>query len=235
MRNRQNFVAIIPARGGSKGIPQKNIIPLLGKPLIYYTIQAALQTKKLDSIYVSTEDEKIKEVAQSYGIKVINRPKRLATSIATTESVLIHAVNEIKKKNGLVNNIVLLQPTSPLRTSEDIDKAISMFLKRKADSLFSAARFNGFLWKTKSGKARPINYNFHNRPRRQKIMQYLENGAIYITKADILLKEGCRLGGRIVIYEMPSERSVEIDTPFDIYLTIEILKRGKNEEDKDWK
>ncbi len=157
------IISIIPARGGSKGIPKKNLKLLNGKPLIAYSIEQSLKSKLIDFTYVSTEDQDIKEVSLSYGAKVIDRPEEFATDKASTESVLLHASEFL---NNDFDIIVLLQPTSPLRLATQIDEAIELLISQKGDSLLSVFENNSFLW-AKNGTS--INYDYKNRPRRQDI------------------------------------------------------------------
>ena len=133
----KTILGLIPARGGSKGLPRKNIRPLLGKPLIAWTIEQALASEYLDRVVVSTDDEKIAEISRKYGAKVpFMRPKESAADEARRIDVVLHAIDWMEKNDNSYDLIMLLQPTSPLRTSEDIDKAIKLFISKKADSLF---------------------------------------------------------------------------------------------------
>ena len=220
-----NILAIIPARGGSKGIPRKNIRFLCGKPLIAYTIEAALGSKIIDRVVVSTEDGEIAKIARDYGAEIIERPEEFATDSASTEPVLEHAVKYLEKiEDYRANVVVLLQLTSPLRNSQHIDEAIETFFSNKYDSLLSVCPSHAFLWKVDRDRVCPINYDFQNRPRRQdRQPEYQENGAIYITKCDILMSEHNRLGGKIGLYIMPAEDSWEIDTEFDFRLCEQLI------------
>ena len=225
MFGKPNILAIIPARGGSKGIPRKNIRPLCGKPLIAYTIEAALDSKYIDRVVVSTEDEEIAGVAREYGAEVIERPPELADDFAPTEPSLEHVARYMEEIEGYRTDVmVLLQPTSPLRNSQHIDEALKTFFTSKYDSLLSVCLSHIFLWKLDNGEPLPLNYDFQNRPRRQdKQPEYRENGAIYITKCDILMSEHNRLGGKIGLCIMPAEDSWEIDTEFDFWLCEQLI------------
>ena len=215
------IISIIPARGGSKGIPKKNLKLLKGKPLIAHSIEQSLKSKLIDLTYVSTEDQNIKEVSLSYGAKVIDRPEEFATDEASTESVLLHAAYFLIYK---FDYLVLLQPTSPLRYPKQIDESIELIIKEKGDSLLSVYKNDSFMW-SKDGKS--INYDYRDRPRRQdKEWEFIENGSVYITKRDILLSEKNRLGGRIIMYEMPKWMSFEIDEEIDFEI-IEYLIKSK--------
>jgi len=226
MDEQSNVIAVIPARGGSKGIPRKNVREIAGEPLIAYTIKAALGSKALSRTIVSTEHQEIAQVARECGAEIVIRPAELATDFAPTEPVLEHAVKHLEETEGYrANVIVLLQPTSPLRDSQHIDEALEAFFKNDYDSLLSVCPSHVFLWRMGGKGAYPLNYDFKNRPRRQdREPEYRENGAIYITKHHILIGEHNRLGGKIGLYVMPVESSLEIDTEFDFWLCESILK-----------
>lgn len=215
----KKIISIIPARGGSKGILRKNIKLLNGIPLIAYSIEQSLNSKFVDSTYVSTEDSEIKEISEKYGAEVIDRPSHLADDRSSTESVLLHAA---KLVNYDFDYIVLLQPTSPLRFPEHIDKSIQMIVNQNADSLLSVCKNKSFLWKADGTS---INYDFRNRPRRQdKEWEYIENGSIYVTSKNVLINSNNRLGGKIITYEMPNWMSFEIDDEFDFELVEHLVK-----------
>lgn len=227
---KHKILAIIPARGGSKGIPRKNIKPLCGKPLIAYTIEAALSSKYLDRVVVSTEDKEIAEIAREYDTEIMMRPMELAGDFAATEPVLEHVIKHLNETAGYrCNVVVLLQPTSPLRNSQHIDEALETFFSNKYDSLLSVCLSHIFLWKVDKKGLYSLNYDFRNRPRRQDIEpEYRENGAIYITKHDILTNTHNRLGGKIGLYIMPEENSPEIDTEFDFWLCEQLITFQRN-------
>ncbi|TDX58905.1 cytidylyltransferase domain-containing protein [Orenia marismortui] len=226
-RNR-NIVAIIPARGGSKGIPRKNIKLLAGKPLIAYSIEQALASKLVDRVIVSTDDEEIKEVAESYGAEVpFVRPKEFATDEAATEPVLQHAVQYLEQNQDYsIDLVVLLQATSPIRYAEDIDKSIKKLVETQADSLLSVSESHAFFWLEKINGDNQALYDYKNRPRRQDIeeQKYQENGSIYLTKKEILMAENNRLGGKIEKYIMEKLKSFEIDDLEEFWLIEQIIK-----------
>lgn len=206
-------IAIIPARGGSKGIPHKNIRPLLGIPLIAHSIKDAQEAQLVDQVYVSTDDQKIAEISESYGAKIIYRPPELANDTASSESALLHALVQLENEKINPELIVFLQCTSPIRTGEDIDNAIIKLKKENADSLLSVSPCHRFLWEEVDGMARSINYDYKNRSRRQDMNpQYVENGSIYVFQSRIIKDLGNRLGGKISLFVMSEEASLEIDS-----------------------
>jgi CMP-N,N'-diacetyllegionaminic acid synthase len=207
-----SFLAIIPARGNSKRIKDKNIRIFNGKPLIYWTIVAALKSKFIDEVYVTSDDKRILEISNQYAANTITRPKKLSGPVIHGDIAMKHAYLKINKK---FDYIIMLQPTCPLRTSKNIDEAIKIILNKNYDSLLSVNLDTSFIWKKEKNFYKSINYNFRQRPRKQDVKFYKENGAIYITKTKILLKNNNRLGGKIGIYNMKYEVSVDIDTLSD--------------------
>lgn len=220
------IIAIIPARGGSKRVPFKSIVDLAGRPLMAYTIKAAKESGIFDKIIVSTDNRRIAETAARYGAQVIKRPKRLAGDRTPTEPVMLHVLERLRKKEDYRPDIIfLLQPTSPLRNKDDIRAAHKRFMDEKLDSLLSVTRNTSFIWEKKKKSFRPINYNYHKRPRKQDFKnQFKEDGAIYIVKYSIFMKERNRLGGRIGYYLMDEYRSAEIDKPLDLLVAKQILR-----------
>lgn len=224
MKQNKRIVAIIPARGGSKGIPKKNIMDFCGKPLIAWTIQQALGSAYIDEVYVSSDDADILRISKKFGAKGIVRPRSLARDTSSTEDALIHALSSI---SGDVSIVVFLQATSPLRTASDIDKAIETFFSKKADSLFSAALLDDCcLWKKNNRKLESFSFDYKNRGRRQEREPlFLENGSIYIFKPGVLKKYHNRLGGSIACYIMDYWKSYEIDKKEDLEICRYYMKR----------
>ena len=208
--------AFIPARGGSKGISNKNIKKFAGKPLIVHSIEYSLDSKHVDEVVVSTDDSKISNIAESAGAKVIKRPPDLSTDTATTESVIEHYLNLSKTKAEI---IVLLQATSPLRPKGSLDKALNHFQKGGYDSLLSICPTHRFFWRVKDNKTIHADYDYLNRPRRQDFkkgdIRFIENGSVYIFTCKHFDKTGNRLGGKIGYEEWPLEYSLEIDSSLD--------------------
>ena len=200
-------LGITPARGGSQGIPRKNIQPLCGKPLIAWTIEAAQAARRLDRYAVSTEDAEIAKAARRAGAEVIERPSALATHEATTLSVLQHALTQVP-----ADTVVLLQATSPIRETGLIDRCIERFFESGADSLAT-----GFI----------CTYTAYGttHARRQEIPGFFyDDGNVYVMKADLILR-GERCGERIERVLLDREQNVEIDEPFDLWLAEQVLKR----------
>jgi CMP-N,N'-diacetyllegionaminic acid synthase len=226
MMQNLNVIALIPARGGSKGVPRKNIRPLLDLPLIAHSILDAKQSKLVDRVYVSTDDPEISAVSLKYGAEIIHRPDAIAGDTATSESALIHALAEIEKAGTQPELIVFLQCTSPLRTGLELDRAIEQFRTEQADSLLSVTPTHRFLWEQRDGIAKSINYDYRDRQRRQDMNpQFMENGSIYIFKPWVLTELGNRLGGKISLFVMDEEQSWEIDSIADFEYVEFLLNR----------
>ncbi|MBS3121391.1 N-acetylneuraminate synthase [Candidatus Woesearchaeota archaeon] len=225
-----NIIAIIPARGGSKGIPKKNIALLAGKPLIAYTIEEAKKSKYINRIIVSTDSEEIANVSREYGAEVIIRPKELAQDTTPTLPVLKHVLENVEKEY-CVNLIVVLQPTSPLRKVEYIDLAIKKLMDENCDSVVSVCKFDhspAAIVSVEDDKLQMTSTN-SNKFRRQDSNLYLINGAVYVVKRDIMMKlDNYIVGGDIRIIVMPKEASVDIDEPIDLKLAESFLKEDKD-------
>jgi CMP-N,N'-diacetyllegionaminic acid synthase len=214
----REVLAIIPARGGSKRVPGKNLAPFEGKPLLAHSIEDALGAALVTRTVVTTDDAEIKKVALSFGAEVIDRPAELATDTATSESALAHVMSTLRDREGYEPDlIVFLQCTSPARDPNDIDEAIRTLDREKADSLLSVARFDKYIWQPGPDSASPINYDFRRRWRDQEFPpQYMENGSIYVFKPDVLRKTDNRLGGKIALFEMDASKGFQIDHAADL-------------------
>jgi len=223
------ILSIIPARGGSKGLKNKNIRLLLNKPVLQYSVESSLNSKYVTKTVVSTDDQKISSIAKKLNCQVIMRPKKLATNKAKLEPVISHVLKKLKKEENYIPDIiVLLQNTSPLRTSSDVDNAMNIFLKKNFTSLLSVSPSHYFIWKIKKNTAAPLNYDPKNRTNRQDMKkEFVENGAIYITNYSSFQKTKCRISGKIGLYIMPSEVSYQIDTLEEFNIIEDILKNKK--------
>lgn len=223
----KKYIALIPARGGSKSIPLKNIKKIAGKPLIYWTIEAAINCSKIDKVYLSTDSEKIIDTAkmiESKKFEIIGRSPETATDTASTESVML----EFASFHDF-ENLILIQATSPLLTAKELEEAIAIFEGSKADSLLSVVEQQRFIWKKSSDSlVKPLNYDPLNRPRTQNFEGYLvENGAFYITSKKLLQETECRISGNITYYKMPEDTYYEIDEPEDWEIIEKLLLSRK--------
>jgi N-acylneuraminate cytidylyltransferase len=230
----KEVLAIIPARGGSKGIPRKNIQLLGGKPLLAHSIEAALRTPSIDRVVVSTDDDDIGAVAQQYGAEVIWRPAEISGDLASSESALLHALSYLEEReNYRPDLLVFLQCTSPLTLPEDIQGTIQVLLDQNADTALAVTPFHYFLWKTDAQEnAVGINHNKTRRLLRQEQPpQYLETGAVYVMRVDGFLEEKHRFFGKTAMYPMPAERVFEIDEPVDLKIA-EVLLREQQRKQK---
>jgi CMP-N-acetylneuraminic acid synthetase len=206
--------SVLLARGGSKGIPRKNIIDLNGNPLIYYTIKASLDSR-VNETWVSTDDDEIEDVCINLGCKTLKRPSELSDDKASSESALLHFAEKVD-----FDILVFIQPTSPLLRSEDINKGLDMM--EYYDSVFSAYKQHWIpYWKQ---NITPDGWVPGKRPRRQDVEErFVENGSFYITKRESLLISKTRCSGKTGISEMPFYRSFQIDTPEDLEFMKKIM------------
>jgi N-acylneuraminate cytidylyltransferase len=233
MRKFNDYLFVIPARGGSKGIINKNITIVNGKPLIAWSIEQALSVSPQCNVIVSTDSNEIAKVATEYGASVpFIRPETLAKDTTPTEPVLLHALEWFESQSTLtIKGIILLQPTSPLRHADTIKNAIAKFEKENADSLLSVTENHHFFWRN-SSKPQAL-YDYNNRPRRQDIRNadrtYRENGSIYITTPETLKKNKNRLGGKITIFQMSEEESYEIDTITDLHIVTTLMREFRRD------
>lgn len=213
-----SIYCLIPARGGSKRIKNKNLLKLNGQPLINHTIKHALNSKKINKIYVSTDDKKISHIIPKK-ISIIKRPKYLSGDFTTTEEVIFHFLNELsKKKVNVPKYIVLLQCTSPFREKNDIDEAIRLLIDKRYDSVFSGVINKNLFWVMKK-KIKPVNYIPKKRLTEQKMRkQYIENGSIYVFRTSGFIKSKCRLFGKIGIHLMSKKNSLQLDDMEDLNL-----------------
>lgn len=223
----EKIISIIPARGGSKGIRKKNILPIAGKPLIVHTIQHSLSSKLIDETIVSTDNKMIKEISEEYGARVITRPKYLARDATPTEPVIQHVIDTLRRENNLPEIIAFLQCTSPLRRKKDIDNQIKLLIDNNYGSVFCAYEKPYFIWKYCKNKLISFNFNNNHRPRRQdRDKEFVETGSAFVFRRGTFEKSKNRICGNVGVYIIPYEYSFEIDTPFDFWLCEQILKKG---------
>lgn len=226
------ILGIIPARGGSKGIPKKNIVDLMGHPLIEYTIIVGNKAKKsgiLDEVIVSTDDREIAEIAKRCGAFVpFIRPAELATDKSKSIDFVIHALEYYKNQGKEFDAVMILQPTSPLRTYEDIKMAIEIYTSERKDSLISCSEdcnFNSLgAYFLENGAVIPLDKRHNWGMRRQDYPKlYVRNGAIFITNVDYLERNGLIISDTPSIYVMPHNRAINIDTLDDLEMCRKIM------------
>jgi N-acylneuraminate cytidylyltransferase len=222
-------ISIIPARGGSKELPRKNIKLFHGKPLIAYSIESAKSSQSIDRVIVSTDDEEIADISKSFGAEVIMRPEAISADRSPSEDALIHVVNTLESSSSVsIDFIVFLQATSPLRPKGMIDQCLKKMTAQGGDSLVSVYFETLFYWREENGEGKSI-HDYKVRPMRQDVKKekkiYRENGSLYIMKRDVLMKGKNRLGGKIILYPMKHGESLEIDSEFDFWLLEKIAKR----------
>jgi CMP-N,N'-diacetyllegionaminic acid synthase len=207
-------------------LPRKNVKPLLGKPLIAYTIEAALGSYFLNRIVVSTEDEEIANIAKEYGVQVIKRPKKLAQDKTLIQPVLEQVLKYLERTEDYKPyGIVLLNPTSPLRTTQHIDKAVHTFLHGTCDTLFTVYGCHMCLWKIDNQNKMAASYDFIHKARRQDMPQeYAENGAVYIMTREYFLRTHRLIGGRMKWSIMPRANSIDINNELDFIIAEALLK-----------
>ena len=232
-------LGVIPARGGSKGVPRKNIKLLGGKPLIWYTLKSAKESKFLSECLVSTEDKEIKETAIGLGAEVpFLRPKELALDTASTLPVLTHALSEMEHQGKYFDAVCILQPTSPFRSPGFIDKCIEKFIQTKADTLISVKKVPDHYnphwvfeetekdrFKISTGEKQII-------PRRQQLPNtFYRDGMVYLVKSDLILRENTLFGSKISAYPTQGD-SINIDTMEDWRLAEAFLKTNMQKPNK---
>lgn len=224
MANKE-FLVIIPARGGSKGIPRKNIVNIAGRPLIDFTIKPALRLLNegtIDEVIVSTDDQEIANMAEKLGIRVpFLRPKEIASDTSKSVEYVLHVLDFFAKRDTFFQSVIILQPTSPLRSAEDVTQAIKLFRNGKCSTLISVYReesYNSSILYHKNGNfAVPLDKNHNKGGRRQDgIPVYVRNGAIYICNSQYVMSFQQLIGDQVLLFEMPKERSLNIDTQEDL-------------------
>lgn len=223
LMGKNGIIAVIPARGGSQRLPRKNVKNLAGKPLISWTIDAALNSRSLDSVVVSSDDEEILSEAAKYPVQVLKRPDHLATATATTFETLLHCVDAPSFQSQTAQQILLLQPTSPLRTSEDIDRAIALKKESGASSVISVCECeHSPLWSNVLNERGEMDdflpAHILNKRSQDLPVYYRLNGAIYISDIDKFKEQGGFFMKNSRAYVMPRDRSIDIDTEIDFKL-----------------
>ncbi|MDY5821619.1 MAG: acylneuraminate cytidylyltransferase family protein [Helicobacter sp.] len=218
-------LALIPARAGSKSIKNKNLAMLCEKPLLYYTIESAKKAQCIDKIVVSSDGDLILQYALSQGVETLNRPEEIARDSTTSDEVILHAIKHYKD----LDNIILLQPTSPLRDSNDIDKAYRIFKEKNANALISVTQIDNKILKAFIAKEDGSLQGIHNNtypfmPRQSLPQTYQSNGAIYIVKRDLFIENPSFLPQNTHYYLMSEEHSIDIDTLADLEYANKIMQ-----------
>jgi CMP-N,N'-diacetyllegionaminic acid synthase len=221
-------VAIIPARGGSKRIPRKNLIELAGAPVLAHSIRHAHAATAVGAVYVSTDDGTIADLARAEGATVVGRPADISDDTAPSEAALTHVLDVHCDAHGDDPELVVfLQATSPVRRPRDIDTAVDALRAAGADSLFSACHEPSHVWRVREGCPESVTYDWRRRAREQEMKDlYRENGSIYVFKPSVLRETGNRLGGRMVIFPMDYWSSFQLDSPEHLELLRWIMERN---------
>lgn len=223
---RGRTLAVIAARGGSKGIPRKNLIDLCGKPLITWTVLQAAAASGVDVVAVSSDDDEILAAAEAASAVGVRRPDDISGDLVSSEAAWLHALDQVDGRLGPFGRIVALQATSPIREASDIDHALDAFEREKLDSLLSVCEVEDYFnWRVGRDGPEPINYDYHDRRMRQQIeKRYLENGSFYVFVPSLLRESKNRLGGRIGMHVMERHKMFQIDRPEDVKLCAAIMR-----------
>jgi len=225
MYKNKKIIAIIPARKNSKEIKKKNLIKLNGLPLISYSIDYAKKSKLIDKVFVTTDGKDIALVSKKFGAEVIMRPKNLCNDVIMPDHAVVHAIDYVKKVlNYSFDYVVFLQPTTPLRKLNELDKAIKHCISKKFDTVFSSIDYKPFLWRKTKSSIYPVSFNPYKRKRRQVIKDINETGSYYITKKESFKKFKNRFGKKISNYNSDFLSFFEIDTMNDYNFIKKLFK-----------
>ena len=221
-------IAFIPVRGGSKSIPLKNIKPIFGKPLVFWTAKAANDADCIDKVIIATDSQEIEKTALNFNLPKVEIYKRLAENAqdtSSTESVMLEYIK--RAKLNAEDKFFLIQATSPLLKAKHIENLYKKYLEEKADSAMTGVLTKHFFW-SKNGN--PINYDYKKRPRRQDYEGIIqENGACYINSVENIIRDKNRMSGKITVYEMPEYTAYEIDEPDDFLIIEKLMERHQND------
>lgn len=229
-----NVYAVVPARGGSEGIPGKNLKKIDGEPLVGIAASQAVQAEEIDHVVVNSDDPDIRAAAEEYDVQVMDRPEKYAQGdmMMGVDKFLNWQVSELENKGHEIDIVVLLYPTGPLRPIKKIDKTVRKVSERGFDSALTLYEDDRYLWETDNDTAKPTNYEPTKRGPRQleDWNQWAENKAVYAMSRNLLAETGCRLGGNIGYVEMSELRSIDIDKPVDL----ELARRIAETDGKSW-
>lgn len=223
----EEVLVVIPARGGSKGIPRKNVRLVDGKPLVAHSILAARASRQVTRVVVSTDDDEIAAAGEAYGAEIVRRPPDLASDTASSEDALLHVLDELERSEGYAPDVILLvQCTSPLTSPDDIDGTIETLLAQGADTSVAVAPFHYFLWsRDDAGTSLAINHDHTKRlMRQQRRPEFVETGAVYAMRVAGFRAARHRFFGAIALHETPIENRLEIDDPIDLELAEERMR-----------
>jgi N-acylneuraminate cytidylyltransferase len=227
VREGARIVAVVPARGGSKGVPRKNVRELAGRPLIAWTLDAVAEAGAPLRLVVTTDDDEIAAIARDRGAEVVNRPEELARDESPTEPAVLHALEAMTRPEGL-SAVLLLQATSPVRRPGTLDRAVREFEASGADALVGVVESPPFLWRGPGAQPTAL-YDVAARPRRQDLLDaqrvYRETGSLYLTRIEAFRSTGNRLVGAIRLFVMREDEGADIDTEED-FLAVERAIRG---------
>ncbi|HKQ45297.1 MAG TPA: acylneuraminate cytidylyltransferase [Rhizomicrobium sp.] len=206
--------AVIPARGGSKGIPRKNLKKVGGIPLVARAVLAVRAARTIERVFVSTDDEEIANTARAAGAEIVRRPADLASDSASSEAALLHALDTLESAGEQLPDVLtFVQCTSPFVRGADIDGAVERLISTASDCAITVSGFHGFVWRAAAGGLQGVNHEGQVRQRRQdRGPEFLENGAVYALRVPAFRRERKRFCGKIVSHAMPAERSLEIDS-----------------------
>lgn len=214
---RGETVAVIPARGGSRGVPRKNVARVGGIPLVARAVRAALDSGRIDRVVVSTDDAEIADAATHAGAEIVWRPAELSGDHASSETALVYALDALAERGVRVEVLAFLQATSPFIPAAELGRACELVASGEADSCFSARESYEFFWTERDGLAEALGHDASHRPRRQdRDPAYVETGAFYVMSADGFRRAGHRFFGRVRVVEVPEATAIEIDTPDEL-------------------
>ncbi len=230
MTGSSECIAIIPARGGSVGIPRKNVKPLAGKPLLLWAVEAARAARLVNRVFVTTDDDEIADIARQGAAEVIRRPVDLAGPQSTLEETLWHALQELGRTGVKPDHLAVLHCTSPLVEPGDVDGALAMVMNGSHESVMTAADFQRWIWtQDENGVWRGVNHDERQRGMRQKRPQeVLETSAVYALQCEAFRRERYRFCGRTGVYRIPIWRAFEIDEPDDWILHEALMRAFKS-------
>ena len=223
-----SVLGLVPCRGGSKGIPRKNVREVAGEPLLAHTVRASRDAERVDRTVVSTDDAEIKEAALEAGAEVpFDRPAELATDEALIEPVIEHAIEWLREHEGeTYDTTALLQATAPLRTAEHVDEAVATYEAEDADSLVAVSEGDSYRWRETPDGAEIVNYDSRKR-RQEKEPEYVESGALYLVDTELFLETGDLQAGTTALSVLDRVSALDIDEPFELWMADEILSEWR--------